>query len=102
MYGGHGYRPFYISEVDRIEAQHTGKLPDSSYSNAEVQAGFKRLSSAYGPILTIINLEEKTNLKEEEILQWPVQKFYFRIEVYAWQAYTMKKYNDIINKPKKK
>lgn len=102
MYGGHGYRKFYISEIDRIESEHQAKLPESRLTADEVQAGFDRLSTSFGPFLTILNIEETTSYKESEILEWQLNKFYFRIQAMAWRAFTQRKHSDLMVKKSNK
>jgi hypothetical protein len=102
MCGGHGCRKFYLNEIDRIELAHQSKLPESRLTNKEIQAGFQRLGVAYGPLLSIFNIEERTSYKEDEILTWPLSRFYNRIEIYAWQAHTQKKYQEIVTPKDKK
>jgi hypothetical protein len=102
MYGGLGYRKFYLTEIDRIESEHQSRLPESRLTSKEVQAGFQRLGTAYGPLLSIFNIEERTSYKEDEILTWPLSRFYNRIEIYAWQAHTQKKYQELMAPKDKK
>jgi len=102
MHGGHGHWAFYITEVDRIEQRHQSNLPEGSLSSAEAQAGFGVLVDVFGFSLTLVYLEEKTGLTEEEIMAWTVAKLHHRIELYAWQANAQKKYNDIQTKKMKK
>jgi hypothetical protein len=45
-------------------------------------------------------MEEKTGLKEEEIVTWTVSKFNFRLQIYAWQAHVNKEYSRLMSKKK--
>jgi hypothetical protein len=102
MYGGHGHRPFYVNEADRIETKHQADLPASKYSTEEVRAGFKELAITFGIQLTLDNLVEKTRCKADEILTWPVIKFHNTVKRFAWQAQVQRKYQEIMApKPKK-
>jgi hypothetical protein len=101
MYGGLGHWKFYIAEVSRIESEHSSKLPPSSYSNAEAQAGFDKLAKDFGSYATLVFMEEKTGRPDKELLTWSVNEFNYRLSYYAWQGHVQKKYNDIINKPRK-
>lgn len=98
MYGGHGNRKFYIDQVNRIELEHSNKLPQTKYTNEELQAGFEKLASDFGSYSTLVYMEEKTGTSSKELLTWSLGEYYYRIEYYAWQGSVMKKYNDIINK----
>ena len=98
MHGGLGYWKFYITEVDRIESQHSGKLPPSRYTMEEIQAGFKNLAESYGSYSTLVYMEEKTGLGMKELLTWSVYEYNHRLEYYAWQAHTQKNYQDIMNR----
>lgn len=102
MHGGLGHRKFYIAEVDRIESEHSSKLPPASYSNEEIQAGFKNLAESSGPYGPLVLMEEKTGTPYKELLTWSVNEYNHRLWYYAWQGFVQKKYNDIINKPKGK
>jgi hypothetical protein len=48
----------------------------------------------------VVHLEKETGLSEEEILNWTLSKFHYRVRLYAWQAHTQKKYQEIMNRPK--
>lgn len=101
MYGGHGYRPFYATEAGRISKEHQSKLPPTYYTDSEVQAGFPKLAEDFGFGLTMVFLEEKTGLTEEQIMTWELAKTYYRLRIYSWQAFVQKKYNEIENRKNK-
>lgn len=102
MYGGHGHRKFYVTEVNRVEEQHQAKLPDSKLSMAELQAGFKELADDFGSYSTLLYLEKETGYKRSELENWTVYAFNFNLQYLARQAACQKKYSEIMNRPKKK
>lgn len=96
MSGGTWNRKFYISEVDRIEKEHRSKLPETSYTQEEVHAGFDRLSSSFGFYGTLLYMEKETGHKRGELLEWPTYDFNYNIVYLAHQAATVKRYGDIL------
>lgn len=102
MHGGPGHWKFYLTEVDRIESEHQRQLPESKYTVEEIQAGLDKLAKAYGTYSTLVFMEEKTGRTSEELEQWSLNKYLYRMRYYAWQGFYQKRYSDIMSKPKKR
>ncbi len=100
MSGGTWHRKFYLSEIDRIDAQHRARLPETKYTVEEVQAGFDRLSSTFGFYGTLLYLEKETGHSRKELLTWSVYAFNYNIVYLAHQGATMKRYSEIMRNKK--
>lgn len=101
MYGGHGHRKFYLSEVDRVESARIANLPKSEYTDAQIQAGFEKLARAYGFFGTLLYMEKETPYRRHELLEWTVAEFYTNFAYIAWQNHLSKKYRQILKDTKK-
>lgn len=75
MRGGHGHRKFFLSETNRIETEFKKNLPPSKYSAEEIQAGFDKLSGAYGFYGTLLFMEKETPYNRDELERWSVKRF---------------------------
>ena len=95
MCGGLGCGKFFIDEVARIESQHRSKLPKSSYTPEELEAGFERLAKSFGVYGTLLYLEKETKYKLEEIEQKSVYEIYHRLQYLAWYNHTVSEYQKI-------
>ena len=100
MRGGAGYSKFYIAEVKRLEEWHVGQLPPGGYTKEQIEAGYDKLAKSFGFFYTLRYLEKNTPYKRSEIIEWPLSAFKQELQLLAWEAYTDKKYRDIVN-PKK-
>ena len=100
MYGGHGHRKFYISEVTRIEAKHKSALPPGGYTPQQVEAGYDKLAANFGFYHTLLFMEKVTPYKRTELLEWTVMEFKHNLRYIAWQNYTDEKYRDIVSNKK--
>ena len=98
MYGGLGCRKFFIDEVGRIERQHREKLPKTSYTPEEVEAGFERLAKSFGVSSTLFYLEKETKYTVDELTELTVYKIYHRLQYLAWYNHTLKEYDKIQNR----
>ena len=95
MFGGHGYRKFYITEVNRIEKGHVEQLPPGGYTKEQIEAGFDKLAKSFGFFHTLRYLEEVTPFKREELLAWSIAEFKFELRYWAWKNHVDKKYSEI-------
>ena len=93
MYGGHGYRKFYSSEITRIEEKHKRSLPPGGYTPQQIEAGYDRLSKAFGFYHTLLFMEEKTPFTRKELLSWSVAEFNYNLTHIAWRSFTDEKYS---------
>ena len=75
MRGGHGHRKFFLSQTDRIEAEFKSQLPPSQYSAEEIQAGFDKITGAYGFYGTLLFMEKETPFNRDQLERWEVKKF---------------------------
>jgi hypothetical protein len=101
MYGGHGRRKFYLSEVDRIESARVKNLPKGEYTDAQTQAGFPKLARTFGFLYTLRYMEKVTPYKRHELLDWTVAEFYTNFALEAWEGNIIKRYRQILKDTKK-
>lgn len=101
MYGGHGRRKFYLDEVGRIEEEREKTLPRSGYTDAQIEAGFKRLAEQAGFLATLRFMEKSTPYKRDELLKWTVAEFYVEFWYIAWENHMTKKYGEILKATKR-
>ncbi len=100
MYGGHGNRKFYVTEIHRIETEHKNRLPKSRISDEEIQAGFERLNTKYGFFSTLNHLEKELPFTRDQIERWSVREFHYQVEYLRDLGEVTKRYSDIITKRK--
>lgn len=102
MYGGHGDRKFYCSEYSRIEKHHAANSPKTGYTAEQIEAGFEKLSKAFGSYGTLLFLEKETPFKRSEILSWTVAEVKHNMRYISWLNETHKLHGEILEKKRKK
>jgi hypothetical protein len=95
--GGVGCRPFYLTEVDRLESRHRSQLPDTSYTDEEIEAGFKKVGDAFGFMGVLDYMGKETRVEETKLLKWTVYEFHQRQSLYAWRADCLRRYSEMQN-----
>lgn len=98
MYGGHGYRKFYLSEIGRIDDRYQSQVAPSKYSNEEVLAGFDRLAEKFGFYSTLLYMEKETPFNRKELLEWSVSEFNYNLVYLSHYNATIKRYQEALNK----
>ena len=101
MRGGHGHRQFFLRVTDRIEAEFKRELPPSQYSPEEIQAGFDKLSSAYGFYGTLLFLEKETPYNRDELERWSVKRFKANVLYLARWAYARNEKDKLLEAKRK-
>lgn len=101
MRGGLGHRKFYLNELGRIESARVEKLPKTSYTDAQIEAGFEKLQRTFGFLGTLRHMEKETPYKRDELLKWSVAEFHTEFMYLAWESKIMKDYGRILKATKK-
>lgn len=101
MPGGHECGKFFSSQVSKYSKWLADELPAQEYTNEEEQAGFKRISEAFGFYATMDNIARYVGESDETVMRWSVNKFYAKVRYLAWRADAQRKYQDILNKKNK-
>lgn len=71
------------------------KLPKTSYTPEEIEAGFERLAKSFGVSGTLFYLEKETKYTVDELEALPVYNIYHRLRYLAWYNFTLNAYNKI-------
>lgn len=100
MSGGHECRAFFFSKVTEFANWLAGELPNEGYTDEEVEAGFKRLSMAFGFYATLDHVARYVGKADEEVILWPLGQFYTKLRFLAWRAHAQKEYSKLLNKKK--
>ena len=86
MPGGHECGKFFSGQVLEYSKRLADELPTQEYTDAEEQAGFKRISETFGFYATMDNIARYVGEDDEEVLKWSVNKFYTKVKYLAWRA----------------
>ena len=74
------------------------ELPPQEFTIQEEKAGFPQLFETFGFYATMDSVARYVGKDDEEVLKWSVNKFYTKLKWMAWQSYTQKEYQKIMNK----
>ena len=100
MYGGHGGRFFFSSQVLEYAKRLVDELPPQEYTTEEEQAGFRTLGETFGFYATLDSVARYVGKDDEEVLKWSVNRFYLKLKLISWRAHFQKEYQRIMNNKK--
>ena len=96
MSGGHECRDFFYTQSVEHSKRIIDELPKGEYSAEEEEAGFKRISEAFGFYGTLDTVSRYVGLPDKEVLKWSVNEFYTKLKLLSWRAHSQKEYARIM------
>jgi hypothetical protein len=101
MPGGHECRGFFSGQVSKFRERFADELPPTETTPEESEAGFGKVSEAFGFYGTLDLVAKYVGQDEERLVKtWDVNRFYTKLKWMAWNEYTKKKYAEIMRDKK--
>lgn len=100
MRGGHECGAFFYAQLSEFKRKLADELPVSEYTPEEEEAGFRRISEAFGFYGTLDKVARYLGCSDKEALRLTVNEFYTKLKYLAWMADAQKQYREILNKKK--